>query len=667
MNRFVAFLLLAGVCLAQTRTTVPFNSDWKLQKGDVEGASAADFADAGWQNLTLPDSYEGQEVVWYRKSFAAPAAWKGRRAFIRFEAASLAADVYLNGVKLGRHEGGFAAFCYELGANLRIGGTNIVAVRVDNKRGIISPLGGDFTVFGGLYRSVSLLVTGPVVITPLDFAGPGVYEKPVAVTDARAEVEILTKISNGGAQSRKLTARVTILDAHQERVVTGSADATVQAGETGEVKQSLVIQKPHLWNATADPYLYTTRVELLDGNKTVDAVTQPLGLRYFHVDPQRGFILNGKPMQIHGVDLHQDGTAGWAVSEQDEDRDMALMREMGVDGVRLAHYQHSDHFHTLCDRNGVLAWSELALVNNVHHSDEFRANVRQQLTELIRQNFNHPAIVMWSMHNEIGSRDQPTDIIEELAALAHQEDPTRPTTGAASGDTMANLPGVMKALDLVSLNIYSGWYGGKSEELAAELDKYNLKNGSRGVSLSEYGAGASIHQHRQGMTEKPVPASRFHPEEWQAIQHEIQYPIVQARPYIWGSFVWCMFDFSSAGRHEGDTDGINDKGLVTRDRVTRKDAFYFYKAHWNPQPMIYLTSRRDSQRKSAATDIKIYSNSPQVTVKLNGKSLGEAIRVADRVFVLKAVTLAEGDNVVEAEGSVNGKAIKDSCHWTYAP
>lgn len=662
------YAFLAGGCLAQSRAVIPFNSEWQFYKGDVEGAAAG-------EKVTLPHTFNAQDALpgsamyqgpaWYRKTFTVRPEWKGRRVFVRFEAASLAADVYLNGTKLGRHEGGFAAFCYELTTSLTAGVPNVLAVRVDNKRGTISPLGGDFTIFGGIYRPVSLIVTNPVDITPLDFAGPGVYLKQTAVTDDRAEVEVTTKISNGSGQPRNVTARITVLDAKNKNVVAARANGEVKAGESGEVKQTIVIAKPHLWNATADPYLYKARIELLDGNRVIDAIEQPLGLRYFKVDPQHGFVLNGKAMQIHGVNLHQDGETGWAVSEKDEDRDMAILREMGVDGVRLAHYQHSDHFHTLCDRNGVLAWSELAMVNNVQHTDAFRANVRQQLTELIRQNFNHPAIVMWSMHNEIGSRDKPSDIIKELAELAHAEDPTRPTTGAASGDTMANLPDVMNSLDLVSLNIYSGWYGSKSEDLAGELDKYNQRYGSRGASLSEYGAGGSIKQHQQGLTEHPAPNGRFHPEEWESIQHEIQYPIIQARPYLWGSYIWVMFDFASAGRHEGDTDGINDKGLVTRDRVTRKDAFYFYKAHWNPEPMIYITSRRDTERKSAATSIKVYSNAAKVTLKLNGASLGEAARIADHVFLLKDVTLGEGDNLIEAEGSANGKVLKDSCKWTY--
>jgi len=674
---FAALALLGGSCFAQApRAEIAFNADWKFYRGDAEGASAAQFADASWQTVALPHTWNAQDALpgnamyqgpgWYRKEFSASPNWKDRRVFIRFGAASLAADVYLNGSKLGTHQGGFAAFCFELTPQLKFDAKNTLAVRVDNRRGTISPLGGDFTIYGGLYRPVSLIVTGPLAITPLDYAGPGVYLKQISAAYASAEVEVTAKVSNGSTQTRFFIVQVTVLDARNRTVMVHRGSGAVSSGATEDVKQTVVLQKPHLWNGVVDPYLYTARVELIENGKRIDSVDQPLGLRTFRIDPQRGTILNGQPMQIHGVCLHQEGPTGWAVSEKDEDADMATLREMGADGVRLVHYQHSGHFLTLCDRTGVLAWSELALVNNVHYTDDFRQNVRQQLTELIRQNFNHPSIVMWSMYNEIASRtESPALMVKELGELAHAEDPTRPTTGAASGDTMANLPDAVNALDLISLNIYDGWYGGKPEDLGPNLDKYNLKYGSKGVSLSEYGAGASIHQHQQGMTQRPNPNGRLHPEEWQAIQHEIQLPIVQARPYVWGSFLWVMFDFASAGRREGDTDGINDKGLVTRDRAVRKDAFYFYKANWNPEPMVYITSRRDAERTSRATAVKIYSNCAKVTLKVNGKSLGETPMTATHVYVRDGVTLTEGENLIEVEGSSNGKPVRDSCKWTY--
>jgi beta-galactosidase len=677
VRSLAALALVGGSCFAQApRAEIAFNSDWRFYRGDAEGASAEQFADASWQPVTLPHTWNAQDALpgdamyqgpgWYRKVFSAAPDWRGRRVFIRFGAASLAADVYLNGYKLGSHQGGFAAFCYEITRYLHLDARNTLAVRVDNRRGTISPLGGDFTIYGGLYRPVSLILTGSLDITPLDYASPGVYLKQLSATIDMAQVEVTTKVSNASNDTRFFSAQVTVLDERGKTVTVHGVSGAVSSGAAQDLKQTIAIRKPRLWNGVKDPYVYTARVDLIEKGKRIDSVEQPLGVRDFHVDPERGGLLNGQPIQIRGVCLHQEGPNGWAVSEKDEDADMAILREMGANGVRLVHYQHSPHFLTLCDRQGVIAWSELALVNNTRYTDEFRQNVRQQLVEMIRQNFNHPSIFMWSMYNEISSRtEQPALIVKELGDLAHQEDPTRYTTGAASGDTMANLPDAINALDLISLNIYDGWYGGKPEDLGPNLDKYNLKYGSKGVSLSEYGAGASIKQHQQGMKQRPNPNSKFHPEEWQAIQHEIQLPIVKARPYMWGSFLWVMFDFASAGRHEGDADGINDKGLVTRDRTVKKDAFYFYKANWNPEPMVYITSRRDDQRTSAATAIKIYSNCDKLTLKVNGKSLGEPTKTADRVYARDGVTLTEGENIIEAEGNLNGKIARDLCRWFY--
>jgi len=679
LRSLAALALLGGSCYAQPpRAEIAFNSDWKFVRGDVEGASAEQFTDAAWQPVVLPHTWNAEDALpgdkmyqgpgWYRKEFNAPPDWRGRRVFLRFGAASLAADVYLNGSKLGTHEGGFAAFCFEITRYLHQNARNALAVRVDNRRGTISPLGGDFTIYGGLYRPVTVILTNSLDITPLDYAGPGVYLKQLSATIDMAQVEVTTKVSNTSDNTRFFIAQVTVMDEKGKTVTMQRASGAVSSGGFQNLKETIAIRRPRLWNGVKDPYFYTARVDLIEKGKRVDSVEQPLGVRDFHVDPQRGDILNGQPIQIHGVCLHQEGPNGWAVSEKDEDADMAIMRDMGVNGVRLVHYQHSPHFLTLCDRYGIIAWSELALVNNTHHTDEFRQNLRQQLVELIRQNFNHPSIFMWSMYNEISSRtEKPALIVKELVDLAHDEDPTRPTTGAASGDTMANLPDAINVLDLISLNIYDGWYGGKPEALGPNLDKYNLKYDSRGVSLSEYGAGASVKQHQQGMTERPNPNSRFHPEEWQAIQHEIQLPIIQARPYMWGSFLWVMFDFASAGRHEGDTDGINDKGLVTRDRQVKKDAFFFYRANWNPDPMVYITSRRDDQRTSPATAIKIYSNCDKVTLKINGKSQGELTKKADYIYVRDGVTLTVGTNLIEADGTSPGKVAHDLCTWIYKP
>jgi beta-galactosidase len=675
-------ILLSGWCAARgPRTVVSFNGDWRFHRGDEASASAPEFRDESWDRVTLPHTWNARDAVpgkdfyqgpgWYRKEFTPDAAWKQNRVFIRFEAASLVAEVFLNGGKLGEHKGGFSAFSFELTPHLRFGAKNLLALRLDNRRRPdVSPLGGDFTIFGGIYRPVSLIVTGAVAFTPLDYASPGVYLKQIAVSDNSAEVEVTAKVTNGSKLPRKVSALVTVFDARKRKVASARGSRSVPADETGALAEKVTIPKPHLWNGVSDPYLYTARIDLLEGGKVIDSLEQPLGLRYFHIDPARGFVLNGKPLQIRGVCRHQDWEGpGWAISEKEQDTDMALMREMGVNGVRLVHYQHNDYFHGLCDRNGLLTWAEMSQVDRVRGTPEYRENVRQQLRELIRQNFNHPSIVMWSLYNEIGSSnrgpDAPAPIVLDLNDLAHAEDPTRPTTGAASNDTIQNLPDVVRATDLVSLNTYPGWYSGKPEDMAGLIDKWNAFYGSKGMSLSEYGAGAGIHQHQQNMTAHPAPTGRLHPEEWQAIAHEGNYAAIRERPSVWGSFLWVMFDFASVGRHEGEIDGINDKGLVTRDRKVRKDAFYFYQANWTNEPMAYITSRRDAERAAPATDVKVYSNCPKVALKVNGKSYASVPGSGLHVFVWKEVALSEGDNRVEVEAESGGRTVRDSCNWQY--
>ena len=450
--------LTAGALAAEPRTTVRLGGEWAFLRGDVPDGSEVSFDDQAWQRVTLPHTWNTEQDPpqrdyyrgpgWYRKRFLTDPAWKGRRVFIRFEAASLVAEVYLNGTRIGEHRGGFAAFCFELTPFLRGNSDNLLAVRVDNaRREDVIPLGGDFTVFGGLYRPVSLIVTSAVAITPLDYASPGVSLRQLQVSEANADISIATEISNGMDQARAVAVRVEVRDADGQRVAEATREETIAPGGVQTVTEPVAVVHPHLWNGVADPYLYTVRIELSEGGRITDAVEQPLGLRYFRVDPKRGFILNGQAQQIRGVDRHQDWAgSGWAITERQQDIDMDLMREMGVTGVRLAHYQHNDYFYRLCDRRGLLVWAELPMVNDLRGTPAFRENVRQQLTELIRQNENHRANEMWSLYNEISpaNKDDPAALVSELKALAKAEDPSRFTTGALSIDGIAKLPAVGK-------------------------------------------------------------------------------------------------------------------------------------------------------------------------------------------------------------------------------
>jgi beta-galactosidase len=659
------------------RTVIPLAARWRFHLGEIPGGLPAAADDSGWEQVTVPHSWSNAEAIpgkgfyagdsWYSQQFATQPGWRSDRVFLRFEAVSLIAEVFLNGKRLGEHHGGFAAFNYEITDRLNFSGENRLLVRVNNKRRPdVSPLGGDFTMYGGIYRPVSLLITGAVNITPLDDASPGVFLKQTAVSPTQAAVDAETEISNGGKKSVRASVRMTLLDGDGNRVLTRNSSATLKAGETGRVAANFVLSHPHLWNGVADPYLYYVRVDLIERGKVVDTITQPLGLRYFKVDPARGFLLNGVPDPIHGVCLHQEfDSHGWAVTPAEEMEDIRIMREMGVTGVRLVHYQHSQSFLDAADREGLLIWAELTQIDHVNGTPEYHDNIRQQLIELIRQNYNHPSIFVWSLYNELNSPTKAlsTPLIAELNQLAHAEDPTRPTTGAASGDTIANLHEMVATPDLISDNNYAGWYGKKPGDLGSEIDKWNAVYDHRGLSISEYGGGASIVQHKQNIAPGEIdPRGHFHPEEWQATVHEGNYLAIASRPEAWGSFAWVMFDFASIGRHEGDVDGVNDKGLVTRDRATRKDAYFFYQANWTTKPMVYITSRRDGVRSQAATSVKVYSNRANVSLEVNGKTMPAPVQTQPHVFLWKDIALSVGDNRVHvtAEGGAT-----DDCLWTY--
>ena len=657
------------------RVTVSLDQNWRFKESPVMGAAGTVFDDSSWDVVLIPHAfptvgapnhlsvYHGE--AWYRKNFDASIAWKGQRVFLRFNAVSMVSDTYLNGEPLGEHRGGFAAFTYEITDKLKYGTPNQIAVRVDDRwDNDVSPLETSL-LYGGIYRDVSLIVTGPVDITPLDYSSPGVFLTQSAVSTDVARVDVRTEVSNAMSSARPARVQITLLDQDAKELLTKNVSISAAADQTTAVSQPFTIDHPHLWNGVADPYLYSVRVDLIEDNHVVDTVTQPLGLRFFRVDPQLGFILNGVPRQIHGVCLHQDwGTDGWAVSPAQEQEDLRIIRDMGADGIRLVHYQHSPSALDLYDRTGMLIWSELAQFRLVGTSEAYKENVRQQLTEMIRQNYNHPSIVMWSLYNELASsvKTTATPIIKDLNALAHQEDPTRLTTGAASGDTIWNCHEICACLDLISDNNYAGWYGGAPEDMNGQIVKINGLYGNRGLSISEYGGGAKITDHKQNLVTGDVPPrGPFQPEEWQALVHEGNYRAIKNHPVVWGSFIWLAFDTGGLPRADGTIEGGNIKGLVTQDRKTCKDAYFLYQANWTTKPMLYLTSRRQVNRTKASTPIKVYSNEPSVTLAVNGKSYGEQKPNDLHVFHWDKVVLSPGENSVDV---TSPDGLHDQAIWT---
>ncbi|MGA3007013.1 MAG: glycoside hydrolase family 2 TIM barrel-domain containing protein [Opitutaceae bacterium] len=545
-------------------------------------------------------------------------------------------------------------------------------MRVDNAwRGDLAPLSGDFTVFGGLYRPVHLIVTDRLCLSPLDHGSSGVTLLPANISERSADVAIETLVSNGDATARDATLVATILDAAGQSVATNSEAVSVPPGITAQETQRMVVAHPHRWNGRADPYLYRVVVELRHGDTVIDRIEQPLGLRTFRID-QTGFYLNGKPCRLRGVAIHQDRfDQGWALTDADQKEDLDLALEMGANAVRAVHYQHSETFYRLCDEAGLLVWAELPQVNFVGGS-AFAENSRSQLLDLIRQNINHPCIFTWSLANELRQPSaDPDPILLDLDKLAHAEDPTRPTAEAAYINIW---PSVNKIPDLLGLNLYPGWYHGLLNSpdrgdfnaMGVTLDHCADWGRGQGVCVSEYGAGACIDQH-EAHPSQPNPNGPWHPEEWEAIVHEHDWAAIRARPFVWGSFIWNLFDFASARRREGSTPGRNDKGLVTYDRKVCKDAYYFYKANWSDQPFVYLTDRRFINRTEALADVKVYSNCDRVELTVNGLSRGVRAGDDEHIFRWTGLALQPGKNLLTATAYRDGRPYADKCTWMLNP
>jgi beta-galactosidase len=658
---------------ANHRVDVVMDANWRFIRQDVAAAQAAEFDDSSWTNLNLPHTWnnlDGQNggtnyyrgIGWYRKHFPVAGGYANRHFFLKFDGASLVADVYVNGNFVGEHQGGFAAFVYDVTPYLNIGADNVIAVKVNNAVNTnIPPLSADFTFFGGLYRPVHLLVTDPVLISPLDYGSPGIYLKTTDVSSNSANLQVAAVLSNSTATAQTVTVRSVVADAATNIVAILTNVVTLQPATTTKIVGTTTIPSPHLWNGRSDPYLYQTFTEVWRGSKVVDVVAQPLGFRYFSVDANRGFFLNGRHYDLHGVNMHQDWLdCGWAITDAQRNTNFMLLKEIGATAVRLSHYQHDEYTYQLADQNGIVLWSEIPLVNRITESPAFYANAKQQLIELIRQHYNHPSVVCWGVFNEITMKPgpKPVSLVRQLAELAAQEDSTRPSTSAAnaSDDEPSNW-----CTEWNSFNKYFGWYNGKLGELGDWADQIHAKYPDRPLGISEYGVGASIYQHSEEPVRQPKHSGRYHPEEYGNLFHETYWQELQARPFLWCKFVWNMFDFAVAGRDEGDTPGRNDKGLVTYDRQVRKDAFYYYKANWTTDPMVYITGHNFTNRLTNAITAKVYANCDSVELFLNGISQG--VRASTNCIFTWPVTLSAGTNFVGAIGNEGVVQVTDSLVW----
>ena len=586
------------------RNIVSFNDNWKFIKNAADEVEAAK---GEGESIALPHTWnavDGQDggndyhrgTCWYVKKFAKPEKNETDKAYLEFCGAAMTAEIYLNGEKISRHEGGYSTFRVEI--TERLEEENTLVVSVDNSNNTtVYPQTADFTVYGGLYRDVNLIIV-PETHFELAYCGSqGIKVTPVVNLEEKKAVVTVEAWVCGDAD-------MVTFEVNQEKI-----NASLEAGRA---KAEFVIENVHLWDGVDDPYLYTAKAFMENG----DIVSTRFGCRKYYIDPQKGFFLNGHPYLLRGVSRHQDFKGvGNALTIEHHKKDMEIIKEIGATTLRLAHYQHAQEFYDLCDENGLIVWAEIPYITM--HMKNGRANTLSQMEELVVQNYNHPSIICWGLSNEITAASAVDDDLLEnhrlLNNLCHRLDSTRLTTMANVFMLETDSP-ILEIPDINSYNLYFGWYLGELEQNDEFFDEYHEKYPDRVIGFSEYGADANPQY------QAAVPEKGDYTESYQAVYHEHILQMIEKRPWLWATHVWNLFDFAADGRDEGGKHGENQKGLVTIDRKTKKDAFYLYKAAWNKkEPFVHLCGKRYVDRTEDVTEVKVYSNQSKITLVVDGK------------------------------------------------
>lgn len=658
---------LVGMALsAQARTVESFNEDWRFTPTRSVGGGWSIGPSAGGQKVTLPHTWnasdfmsdEGYRRGWgtYTKQFDVPDEYRGKRVFVKFEGAGSMATVLVNGTIVGEHKGAYNSFTYEITPYLRYGSSNSMIVLCNNEaRFDIAPQGGDFNIYGGLYRDAWLEVMEPQCITPLYYSSNGVFVHQNLVSEKRAELSVdvhLTTLDNyNGCEI------VFLLQDAQGKTVASKISSSIN---NDRATCYLGLDNPHLWNGKDDPYLYNAVTILKKDGKEIDRVEEKIGLRYFWVDPDKGFFLNGKHLKLQGVCRHQDWLeVASALTEEHHLTDYDFFDEIGANALRLAHYPQAKFMFQEADRRGYIVWEEIPFVGSYVDHPSFDENLITQLKEMILQNYNHPSICFWGLENEIHNKIDR--IVGQMNDIAHELDPGRQTVIATDQEASHCL-----ITDSFGWNKYFGWYYDTVSDFGPFLDDFHSRYPNHKLSVSEYGGGGTFSQHvakygpeNEGDVSR-TSRGRNHPQEKQTYIHINDWKVIAERDYIWGSFVWNMFDFASALRREGDTNNQNNKGLVSQDRKERKDAFFFYKANWNKKEQTtHLCSKGYVDRAEDVTDIIVFTTDPSVKLTINGKTVGTQKTDKYATVTFSDVKLQKGENKVVVKTAKG----EDSATW----
>ena len=608
------------------RNIICLNEGWQFIKNCADPK-----ATEGAEKVNLPhcwNAVDGQDGgndyfrgdCLYTKTLRKSELGEGEH-YLEIRGANSSADVYVNGTALCHHDGGYSTWRVNLTEALTEE-ENLLSIVVNNAPNeTVYPQVADFTFYGGIYRDVYLITVNETHFD-LDYYGaPGIKVTPnVNGKDATVEVEVYTTAMKAGQQ-----IVYTLLD---------QAGKELQRLASADKKATFEIKDVHLWNGRKDPYLYSCKAEIVEGENVVDNISTRFGCRTFRIDPNNGFILNGEEYPLRGVSRHQDRWGvGNALTRQHHEEDIDFICEVGCTTIRLAHYQHDQYFYDLCDEKGLVIWAEIPYISK--HMPTGRENTISQMKELVSQNYNHPSIVVWGLSNEISIGGSSEDLLENhhiLNDLCHEMDKTRLTTIAAVSMCKMDDP-YLQIPDVVSYNHYFGWYGGDTSMNGPWFDKFHAMHPNIPIGCSEYGCEA-LNWHTSD------PRQGDYTEEYQAYYHEELIRQLFTRKYMWATHVWNMFDFGADARAEGGENGQNHKGLMTFDRKYKKDSFYAYKAWLNPEPMIHLCGKRYVDRVEDVTKVTVYSNQPSVELFANGVSLGVK-EAADHFFYFDVPNVGE--------------------------
>ena len=685
MNKRVLSLTLLLACLglmtmqAEGRKVESFNSGWSFKKAPAEKELAINAPkwDKGWSEVEIPHTWNAKDMqvqansfyegaAYYKKQYFFPAELKNKRVFLWFEGVGSCAEVFVNGMLATSHKGGYSAFACEISPLLKAGEENEIIVKADNKsRPDVIPVNHNlFGVYGGIYRPVWLVVTEPYNISVTDCASPGVYVTQKNVSKKQADVKVKVKLDNGTLQPAPVTLQNTIYDQEGKQVATHSQSFELSAQGEQAYESSFTIKKPTLWQGRENPYLYKVVSRLIKDGQVIDEMVQPLGLRKYEIVAGKGFYLNGEKYPMYGVTRHQDWWGlGSALKNENHDFDLATIMDVGATTVRFAHYQQSDYLYSRCDSLGLIIWAEIPFVNRV--TGQEAENCRNQLREMIRQSFNHPSIYVWGLHNEVYQPHQYTkELTQSLHDLAKTEDPDRYTVSVNGYGHMEHP--VNLVADIQGMNRYFGWYEKKIQDIKPWVENLEKEYPHQKLMLTEYGADANLNHQTEYLGDALNWTKEFYPETFATKTHEYQWSVIAAHPYIIASYLWNTFDFCAPMWVRGGVPARNMKGLVTFDRKIKKDSYFWYKANWSKEPVLYLTQRRNWDREKKETSVTVYSNIGTPKVYLNGKELtGIREGYTPVHYIIDNITLDMGKNIVKTVVVKDGKTYEDEIEWVY--